>query len=188
MGPVAEIARAVTARLANGRDHLGGAVGQLVVICGRNHKLYDELSAADWPIPTVVNGFVHNMPDWMAACDCIITKAGPGTIAESLAIGLPMILSGYIVGQEQGNAPYVVDNGVGKYSEDPDEIAQMVYRWFGSQQDEMARMTARARRLGRPDATYQIVDEIARLLATAQGVWPCRPEKMPTRKRRRSWL
>jgi 1,2-diacylglycerol 3-beta-galactosyltransferase len=184
MGPVAGIARAVAARLATGP----GPAGQLVVVCGRNRKLYEELHAETWPIPAIVNGFVQNMPDWMAACDCIITKAGPGTIAESLAMGLPMVLSGYIVGQEEGNAPYVVDNGVGEYSEDPVQIARIVHRWFGEERATMARMTARARRLGRPDATYYIVDEIANLLKTTQGAWPCRPETRPVRKRRPSWL
>ncbi|KAK1400406.1 hypothetical protein POM88_000011 [Heracleum sosnowskyi] len=32
-------------------------------------------------------------------CDCIITKAGPGTIAEAMIRGLPIILSGFIAGQ-----------------------------------------------------------------------------------------
>ena len=30
----------------------------------------------------------------MASCDCVITKAGPGTIAEALTCGLPIILNG----------------------------------------------------------------------------------------------
>lgn len=39
------------------------------------------------------------MEKWMGACDCIITKAGPGTIAEALIRGLPIILNDYIPGQ-----------------------------------------------------------------------------------------
>jgi len=35
----------------------------------------------------------------MGACDCIITKAGPGTIAEAMIRGLPIILNDYIAGQ-----------------------------------------------------------------------------------------
>lgn len=41
-------------------------------------------------------GFVTNMAEWMTASDVIITKAGPGTIAESLICGLPIILNGFI--------------------------------------------------------------------------------------------
>jgi 1,2-diacylglycerol 3-beta-galactosyltransferase len=136
----------------------------LVVICGRNQKMQNELLAERWPIPTVINGFVNNMSDWMAASDCIITKAGPGTIAESLVRGLPIILFGFIRGQEEGNVPYVTQHNVGAFSENPVEIAAIVSRWFGPQQALRAEMSQRARQLSNPQATFQIVDDIARLL------------------------
>jgi 1,2-diacylglycerol 3-beta-galactosyltransferase len=163
MGPVGKIARTVASRLAAGEPG-GRPAGQLVVICGRNRQLQRKMSNHKWPIPTVVQGFVENMPEWMAACDCIITKAGPGTIAEALISGLPLILSGYVAGTEEGNAPYVLQHGVGTYSEDPQEIAETVWQWFGPERAELAGMAERARRLGRPQATFQIVEEIAGLL------------------------
>lgn len=69
-----------------------------------------------------VKGFVTKMEECMGACDCIITKvtiflfmnnfglhnlysyvassqAGPGTIAEAMIRGLPIILNDYIAGQ-----------------------------------------------------------------------------------------
>ena len=30
-----------------------------------------------------VKGFVNNMDEWMKASDTLVTKAGPGTIAEA---------------------------------------------------------------------------------------------------------
>ena len=64
----------------------------------------------------VVNGFVDNMPEWMTACDTIVTKAGPGTIVESLICGLPVLLNGFVPCQEAGNVPFVIDNKVGRAS------------------------------------------------------------------------
>jgi 1,2-diacylglycerol 3-beta-galactosyltransferase len=104
------------------------------------------------------------MPEWMAACDCIVTKAGPGTIAEALISGLPIILSGFIPGQEEGNIPYVLENEVGLYGKSPEEIATIVQRWFTHERGQLAQMTARARKLGKPQATFQIVQSIAQLL------------------------
>lgn len=71
---------------------------QVVVICGRNKKLYDSLSQAQWPngAKVIALGFVDNMHEWMNACDTIITKAGPGTIAEALICGLPILLNGNV--------------------------------------------------------------------------------------------
>ncbi len=161
VGPVAKIARAVAEQLAAAPGGL--PAGQLVVICGRNKKLYSKMVNHEWPVPTIVGGFVKNMPEWMSGSDCIITKAGPGTIAESLITGLPLILSGYIVGQEEGNVPFVLDHEVGVYSEDPLEIAQTVRHWFGPGRQELAGMSERARRMGRPRSSFHIVEEIARL-------------------------
>ncbi|KAF3776694.1 putative monogalactosyldiacylglycerol synthase 2 [Nymphaea thermarum] len=59
--------------------------------------LYDELLGK--PIGQIVRGFEKQMEKWMAACDCIITKVGPGTIAEALICGLPIILNDFIPGQ-----------------------------------------------------------------------------------------
>ena len=157
MGPVAAIARAVASRLA-----ATATGGQLVVICGRNERLRQALLQADWPIPVHVCGFVDNMQEWMTASDCVITKAGPGTIAEALICGLPILLSGFIPGQEEGNVPFVVENGVGAYCDSPDGIAAIVSGWAGG--SELAQMAARARGLGRPRAAYDIVDEIVHLL------------------------
>lgn len=162
IGPVEEIAADLGATLSAG----GRPSGQLVVVAGRNHSLQDRLAARSWPMPAFINGFVDNMPDWMAACDAIVTKAGPGTIAEALISGLPIVLSGFIPGQEEGNVPFVVDNGVGEYSTDPAAIAAIIARWFGPQRATLAEMSAKARALGHPQATFDIVRSITALLET----------------------
>ncbi len=162
VGPVEQIA-AQLAKTLGGRTPLG----QMVVICGRNRELEQRLAAQRWPLPVVVKGFVDNMPDWMAACDCVVTKAGPGTIAEALISGLPILLSGYIPGQEEGNIPYVVENGVGAYERDPAALAAIVARWFGPQRDRLAAMSAKARSMGHPQATFDIVKSITELLDAA---------------------
>jgi 1,2-diacylglycerol 3-beta-galactosyltransferase len=163
MGPVAEIARAVAGRLAPVADGRPG--GQLVVICGRNDRLKAELEQHVFPVPVTVLGFVDDMWDWMAACDCIVTKAGPGTVAEALSLGLPLVLSGHIPGQESGNVPYVLKHGAGVYTEVPLQIAEVIRGWFGPQSDVLQQMAQRASQVGRPDAAAHIVDEIALLMA-----------------------
>lgn len=162
IGPVAEVAQQVAACLAQKQQ----PQGQLVVVCGRNQRLQERLAAQTWPIPTIINGFVNNMEEWMAASDCIITKAGPGTIAEALSMGLPLVLSGFIPGQEEGNVPYVVDHKVGVYNEDPAEIGRIIQAWFGSNQAELQTLSANARKLGHPQATFDIVESIAKFLNT----------------------
>lgn len=161
IGPVEEIAAECNASLRRG----GKPAGQIVVVCGRNKTLQDRLAARDWAVPVRINGFVDNMPDWMTACDCIVTKAGPGTIAEALICGLPIVLSGFIPGQEEGNVPYVVENDVGLYDKSPVGIAATVARWFGPERDHLDAMSARAQAMGHPHATFDIVRSIVGRIA-----------------------
>lgn len=90
---------------------------QIVVVCGRNRALCRALQARTWPagVRVVVHGFVSQMSDFMAAADVLVTKAGPGTIAEASARGLPVMLSSFLPGQEAGNVPYVISGGFGSY-------------------------------------------------------------------------
>jgi 1,2-diacylglycerol 3-beta-galactosyltransferase len=138
--------------------------GQTVVVCGRDGKLQPALAARRWSAPLRSLGFVPNIHEWMAASDCIVTKAGPGAIAESLCCGLPIVLSAFIPGQEAGNVPYVINHGVGIYSEYAPQIASTVSYWFGTGSKQRKDMSARAVALSNPTATFDIVTEIAALL------------------------
>ena len=164
IGPVEEIAAALDNAL--GRQGCNGRTpaGQLVIICGRNETLRARLDARSWSIPVRVLGFVESMPEWMNACDCVVTKAGPGTIAEALICGLPIIISGYIPGQEEGNIPFVVDQQAGAFVSEPAAIGHTVTRWFCAEAPLRAQMAANARRLGKPQATREIVSSIVTLL------------------------
>lgn len=159
MGPLAEITRALAQELTP----LGG---QVAVICGRNEKLRAELAGQDWPIPVAVQGFVRNMSEWMAASDCVVTKAGPGTIVEACIVGRPIMLSDFIEGQETGNVTYVVENGIGAFSREPAEIARIVSDWLTPGNPGLPAMSARAMSMARPQATMDIAHALLNLLAT----------------------
>jgi 1,2-diacylglycerol 3-beta-galactosyltransferase len=171
VGGVAGIARAIAAAAGRVRSGAAAPPVQVVVVCGKNKRLQAELAAGKYPVPVCVQGFVKNMSDWMAASDVLVSKAGPGTIAEALIRGLPIVLSGFLPGQEAPNVQYVTDAGVGAFSRDPAVIAATVLQWL-AEPEALAARSARARRLGRPNATYEIVREIATL---APALAPARP-------------
>ncbi len=154
MGRVFRIARAIAeARLP----------AQLLVVAGRNGSLRQRLESVDWEIPTTVFGFVDNMPQLMAASEVIITKAGPATISEAIACGLPIIISGAIPYQEELNVAYVVENGVGRLAEEPREITSLLQEWLNPGNEELSRIGRNACRLARPEATLEITRLIADL-------------------------
>jgi len=142
---------------------------QMVVVCGSNAKAQAKLNAkaeahAWGPDVEVVSlGYVQNMADYMAAADCLVTKAGPGTIAEAMCRGLPTMLSCYLPGQEAGNVPFVTDGGFGSYSKKPKRIASTVATWM-KDPSKLEAMSTTALAAGRPSATYDIARDIAELL------------------------
>ncbi len=44
-------------------------------------------------------GFVTNMAEYMVAADLLVSKAGPGTIAEAASLGLPVMLTSFLPGE-----------------------------------------------------------------------------------------
>ncbi|NLE76025.1 MAG: glycosyltransferase, partial [Chloroflexi bacterium] len=155
MGNLFEVAREI------GRARLPM---QLVVITGRNWRLRERLAARRWEIPTTICGFVSDMHRWMAAADIVVTKAGPSSIAEALALGLPILLYGAVPGQEEGNVTYVVASGVGAYSPDPVSLVSILREWLRPGNPTLEEMTQRACQVGRPDAVMVIARELAQLL------------------------
>lgn len=117
-------------------------------------------------------GFVTNMADYMVAADVLVTKAGPGTIAEAAAVGLPIMLTSFLPGQEAGNVDYVLEYGFGDYCEDPVSIAEEVATWL---QDPtlLEVMSHRSQAAGRPNAAEEIVLDIG----SETHVWKALNEK-----------
>lgn len=75
---------------------------QLVVICGSNAKLQQEIFNLRLPtnaLDVIAKGYIPNVHEFMQAADLLVTKAGPGTIIEAVACGLPMVISSYLPGQ-----------------------------------------------------------------------------------------
>jgi len=156
MGPLKRVAKAINeARLK----------ATLVVICGRNVELREDLEDVDWHMPVHLYGFTSNMPQFMAAADMLVTKAGPGTISEAFISGLPLVLYARLPGQEDGNVSYVVDEHAGVWAPRPREVVEAVRRWVDDP-EERARAAAASRRVAKPKAARSI----ARLIADQVGI------------------
>jgi len=118
--------------------------------------------AASGKVDVVGLGFVTNMAEYMVASDVLVTKAGPGTIAEAAAVGLPVMLTSFLPGQEAGNVNVVLDGGFGDYCEDPDGIADEVACWLNDER-LMREMSHKAREVGHSHAASDIALEIGEI-------------------------
>ncbi len=149
MGPLHRLCRAIAS---------SGVQAQLTVIAGHNERLRARLTTARWPLPVHVEGFVHNMHEWMQAADLLATKSGPSTVSEALAAGLPLVLSGAIPGQEKPTVDYVVRAGAGIWAPTPRQAAAAVRELLSPGNPRLAEMSAHARALAQPDAARRVAE------------------------------
>jgi len=153
VGPVYPIARELNRR---------AAPLQLVIVTGRNAALRARLASEHWQHPTLIYPFVNHMAHLLTAADILVTKAGPTTIGEACVVGVPMVLSGAIPGQEDGNVTFVVEGGAGVYAPGAQRVTDAVCAWLAEGETALAHRAARARALGRPEAVWKIAEEIHR--------------------------
>ena len=154
MGRLLEVARAVNE---------SGLEVQLLAVAGRNEPLRRRLESIPWRIPCRVYGFVDFMPRLMQASDVILTKAGPNTICEALAVGLRILLFDYVPGQEEGNVKLVVDNGLGDFAPRPEQVAKVLARWL-EEPLSPAEVRARARSVVNFDGAANVVAALSELV------------------------
>jgi 1,2-diacylglycerol 3-beta-galactosyltransferase len=176
-----------TILLAGGGDGAGGLQAavraisqarlsvQLLVVTGRNRRLYAQLqrSRSNLHVPAQIFGFVQNMPELMHAADVIVTKAGPGTICEALACNLPIVISGYVPGQEEGNVEFVVKQKVGALALESTTLIDILRRLLKPGSQELRQWTENARRISQPMASFDIAHCILQHMESGSGqqVW-----------------
>lgn len=155
----------------------------VVAACGHNARLRRRLDAFAARVGdrVIVNGFVDNMADWMRSADILVTRAGPGVIAEAAAVGLPMLLAGHLPGQEVGNSELVVAAGAGAKVRGRRELIATVDQ-LRRDRGRLERMRAAALRFGRPHAAGAIADHIASLIDNGH-VRAAYAERMTTTRR-----
>jgi UDP-N-acetylglucosamine:LPS N-acetylglucosamine transferase len=88
---------------------------QLILMCGKNDDLANQLRGRKWKMPVHVSGFTKEIPKYMRAADFLIGKPGPGSIAESMVKGLPVLVecNAWTLPQERYNTQWVKEKRVG---------------------------------------------------------------------------
>lgn len=114
IGPIEEIARALAGNI------------QLLIICGRNQKLFDRLTKLNLA-DVKIYPLIDYVDELMSVSDIVLTKAGGLTISESLAKGLPMVFFSSIPGLETANEKVICKSGAGIKAKTVEEIKNSLF-------------------------------------------------------------
>jgi processive 1,2-diacylglycerol beta-glucosyltransferase len=132
-------------------------LAQVLVAAGHNDAVRRQLACA--PRITVL-GYTDRIERVMACADLLVSKAGGVTCAESMAMGLPMVIVPHIAGHELPNAQMLEQHGAAlrpRYVRDvPAAVAALL-----AAPDKLRKMRAAAVRLARPYAARDALALVA---------------------------
>ena len=134
---------------------------QLILVCGHNAALAQQLRARKPSAPALVLEFTSQMRRFMQLSDFFIGKPGPGSLSEAVQQGLPVVVvrNAWTMPQERYNTEWVEENNLG-----------VVLDSFKSIRDGVARVTGRLEehraclKLTRNRAVFEIPDILERIL------------------------
>jgi UDP-N-acetylglucosamine:LPS N-acetylglucosamine transferase len=137
---------------------------QVVAIAGRNEALRKELRALGTN-GLRVEGFVENLAEYLAASDVFVGKAGPSSVYEALAVGRPVLASGYAGLNELGVVRFVDGQGLGRHVRTNAALVREVRRYAGDRAllEEISR---RCRGLDLASSTERFAHHIVRYALT----------------------
>ncbi|MDD2402519.1 MAG: glycosyltransferase [Clostridia bacterium] len=135
---------------------------RVVVVAGKNNRLYDKLTK--WNNPRLkVFGFVEDMARIIAACDIVLSKPGGVTTAEVLALGKPLAIYSSLPGQEDENSDYLLNKGVAVKIKKIDMLVPELLRLWQNPL-RLRHMKEMAKYLGSPHASELFWDNVWQLL------------------------
>lgn len=136
---------------------------QLILACGHNAQLAEQLRALSRGAPRLVVGFTSQIRHYMQLSDFFVGKPGPGSISEAVQRGLPVIVTrnAWTMPQERYNTEWVEENGVGVVLDSFKEIRAGVARVA----NDIEAFRANVRRIHNR-AVFEIPEILERILTT----------------------
>jgi 1,2-diacylglycerol 3-beta-galactosyltransferase len=165
-------------RIAKTLNRKGSGV-QLILLCGKNEELANQLRAMNPRIPMFVQGFTRDVPLYMEISDFFIGKPGPGSISEALAKRLPVIVqrNAWTMVHERYNADWVEEMGVGLVIRNfTTELAGAVRTMLAPENYERFRGRAAVMR---NSAVYEIPELLAGILSNRLSQSDTAPRQYP---------
>jgi processive 1,2-diacylglycerol beta-glucosyltransferase len=143
---------------------------QIVIVCGRNQKLEQNLNSHYAEHPNVhIFGFIENIHELMSISYCIVTKAGGLTLSEAIALKIPLFIYKPIAGQEKENAIFLSEKRVASISDNSEELVEKIRR-FLSKEAYSEEIKCRMAALQKGPAVSYIVNDIIKTMGRSAAL------------------
>jgi 1,2-diacylglycerol 3-beta-galactosyltransferase len=147
----------------------------VIAICGDNRGLLERLAPLEARQPGRLRrlGFTDRVAELMAASDVLVTKPGPGSLAEAFHQQVPVVVirNRHTIPQERFNTDYVERHGLGRVVSHWREIPEAVAA-LRRDPAERARVRERLAALPPNRAVYEVletIDAVIRVTGASAG-------------------
>lgn len=132
---------------------------QGVVIAGTDPRVETAVRTLTRGTTIRTLGYVRDIHRLMAAADVLVTKAGGMTLAEAMAVELPLVLYGALPGQERRNERFASRCGIALVVRARRDLSHVLERALDDPR-LLERLRRQMRRLRRPDASRRVVSVV----------------------------
>jgi 1,2-diacylglycerol 3-beta-galactosyltransferase len=142
----------------------------VLAVCGDNPRLYSQTIALQERVKgrLHVEAFTQRIAEFLQASDLLVTKPGPGSLAEALHMRVPVVVAGTrrTIPQERFNVEFVGRHELGLIVRSWSELPAAV-RAYWEDAPRRARIQANVRALPENRAVWEAVDIITASLPSA---------------------
>lgn len=99
------------------------------IVAGRNVKLKEKLEQSlksKYGDKVEIYGFTKNIQDLMLSSDIAFTRGSPNVMFECISANVPIIITGALPGQEEGNPAFAEKSNLGVVCKDTSELKKAI--------------------------------------------------------------
>ena len=130
------------------------------LVCGRNKVLQKALEhtlAEKYKERIEILGFTEHIEELMLVTDLIFMRASPNTLTEAVMCNIPVVITGALPGQEEGNPAYVQKHGLGVVCTDPKELKNTVANLLADDCQKLVEIKKSQLKYAKPNSSRNIV-------------------------------
>lgn len=133
------------------------------ILCGRNKLLRKRLEhtlSEKYEDRVEILGFTENVQDLMLASDLILARGSPNTLMEAVMCSIPLVVTGALPGQEEGNPGYIEKHGLGVVCDEPSSLKATVSALLANNCEKLMQIKKNQAQYRDPNSAKNIVEFI----------------------------
>jgi processive 1,2-diacylglycerol beta-glucosyltransferase len=145
------------------------------IIAGRNTVLKKRLERTlmeEYTDRVKVFGFLENIQEQMRKSDIAFTRGSPNTLLEAVMCNTPLIITGALPGQEEGNPGYMVKHNLGVVCNETRKLKGLVQDLLSNNADKLNRIKNSQREFRNPQIPMEIVQFLTSIPGKGEVIIP----------------